>query len=73
MIQTEIDRAVARVTGEDPRTISRRGFSIADPAQPDYDPEPGEVELEAMIAYSDGGEDLVRASPDQAQPKASSA
>ena len=71
MIQTEIDRAVARVTGENVGTIIRRGFSIADPAQPDYDPEPGEVELEAMIADSDGGEDLVRASPDQAQLKVS--
>jgi hypothetical protein len=73
MTQTEIDRAVARVTGENVGTIIRRGFSIADPAQPDYDPEPSEVDVEAMIVDSDGGQDRCRVLPHPAQPKASSA
>jgi hypothetical protein len=60
MIQTEIDRAVARATGENVGTIARRGFSIADPAQADYDPEPGEADVEAMIVDSCGGQDRRR-------------
>lgn len=40
MTQTELNRRVARATGEDLRTIAHHGFSIADPAMVDYDPEP---------------------------------
>jgi hypothetical protein len=40
MTQTRINRAVARATGESLQTIERRGFSIADPARANYDPEP---------------------------------
>lgn len=40
MTQTEINRAVARVTGESLRTVCGRGFSLADPDFVDYDPEP---------------------------------
>jgi hypothetical protein len=44
MTQTEINRAVALVTGESLCTVSGRGFSIADPDFVDYDPEPSEIE-----------------------------
>jgi hypothetical protein len=37
---TELDHAVALATGEDLPAIRRRGFSLADPAEVDYDPEP---------------------------------
>ncbi len=44
MNQREINRAVARATGEDLSEISRRGFSIADPAVIGFDPEPTEFD-----------------------------
>jgi hypothetical protein len=40
MTQTELDRHVAGATGESLREIRRRGFSIADPVETDFDPEP---------------------------------
>ena len=40
MTQRELDRAVARATGEDVCEIRRRGFGIADPLETDFDPEP---------------------------------
>jgi hypothetical protein len=40
MTQAKLNRAVARATGESLGTIRRRGFSIADPACTDFDPEP---------------------------------
>ena len=40
MNQTQLNRAVARATGETLDTISHLGFSIADPKVVDYDPEP---------------------------------
>ncbi len=40
MNQSQLDRAVAQATGESPHTISRMGFSIADPEPVRYDPEP---------------------------------
>ncbi len=43
MNQRELNRAVARATGEGLSEISRRGFSIADPAVVGFDPEPGEL------------------------------
>ncbi len=43
MNQRELNRAVARATGEDLAEISRRGFSIADPAVIGFDPEPSEL------------------------------
>ena len=42
MTQTEIDRHVAGATGETLREIRRRGFSLADPVAPDFDPEPSD-------------------------------
>ena len=40
MTQAELNRLVARATGEDLGTIARHGFSVADPATASYDPEP---------------------------------
>lgn len=40
MKQSQLDRAVARATGESPETINQMGFSIADPDSVHYDPEP---------------------------------
>ena len=40
MNQSQLNRAVARATGETLDTISRLGFSIADPDSVHYDPEP---------------------------------
>jgi hypothetical protein len=44
MTQTELNRAVARATGESPCTIAQLGFSVADPDVVDYDPEPYDLE-----------------------------
>jgi hypothetical protein len=40
MTALQIARAVARATGESVREIRRRGFSLADPVEVDFDPEP---------------------------------
>lgn len=40
MTQQELESAVARATGESMQTIRRRGFSIVDPRETDFDPEP---------------------------------
>jgi hypothetical protein len=40
MNQPQLDRAVARATGESLETINRMGFSIADPHSVHHDPEP---------------------------------
>ena len=40
MTQAEVNRAVARATGETVRTIARLGFGIADPLFVQHDPEP---------------------------------
>jgi hypothetical protein len=40
MTQSQLNSAVSRATGEDRDTISRLGFSLADPDLVQYDPEP---------------------------------
>ena len=40
MTQQDLDNAVASATGEDLHAISNRGFSLADPLEVDFDPEP---------------------------------
>ncbi len=40
MTQHELDQLVATATGEPLQTIRHLGFSIADPEQPNFDPEP---------------------------------
>ena len=49
MTQAEINRAVALATGESICTVSQRGFTIADPALVDFDPEPCDADIEDMI------------------------
>jgi hypothetical protein len=43
MTQAELNRAVAAATGESSRTVSRLGFTIADPDVVDFDPEPDDT------------------------------
>ena len=40
MTQQQLDRLVAAATGEDLRAIRRRGFSLANPLEVQFDPEP---------------------------------
>ena len=40
MVQSQLDRLVADATGEDVYEIQRRGFSLADPTETNFDPEP---------------------------------
>ena len=40
MTQAKLNRAVARATGESLGTIRRYGFTVADPSQVEFDPEP---------------------------------
>ena len=40
MTQAQLERSVAAVTGEARRTIRNRGFSLADPLEVTFDPEP---------------------------------
>ena len=40
MTQQQLDQEVAEATGESLRTIRRRGFSIVNMAEADFDPEP---------------------------------
>ena len=40
MSPTRLDEAVARATGESLHEVRRRGFSIANPLDVDFDPEP---------------------------------
>jgi hypothetical protein len=42
MTQQELERQVARATGESLCEIRHRGFSIADPLAVCFDPEPGD-------------------------------
>ena len=44
MTQAELDRAVAKATGENLRVISRLGFTLADPVSVEHDPEPSDIE-----------------------------
>lgn len=39
-LRTDLDQEVALATGEDLRTIRRRGFSLVDPHRVNFDPEP---------------------------------
>ncbi len=62
MTQREIDSAVAQRTGEEVREITRRGFTIIDPFEIYFDPEPDDLprqimdwdqyELERNVAWS---------------------
>ena len=43
MTQQELDRQVARATGEPLCSVRQRGFGIADPPVVDFDPEPDDT------------------------------
>ena len=43
MTHQDLTCAVAEATGESIRTISRRGFSLADPIDVCFDPEPNDL------------------------------
>jgi hypothetical protein len=43
MTQRQLNRFVASATGEEVREIRRRGFSIVDPDNIDFDPEPNDL------------------------------
>ena len=43
MTQRQLNRAVAKATGEPVGTINHMGFSVADPEQVRFDPEPSDV------------------------------
>ena len=45
MTQHELNRAVARATGENLRVIRKLGFTLADAVFVEHDPEPCEVEV----------------------------
>jgi hypothetical protein len=40
MTQAQLDRSVSAATGESLTEIQHRGFSLADPVNVEYDPEP---------------------------------
>ncbi len=43
MTQNQLDREVASALGEDLHEIRHRGFSLADPLDVDFDPEPNDL------------------------------
>ena len=57
MTQSEVDRQVARVTGESMRTVRRHGFSILPVPLGQYDEEP-EVATIRMVDWDE--QDLIR-------------
>ena len=62
MTQNELNREVARVTGETVSEISRRGFGPADLENTTFDPEPLETEIEKYLDWDEvnaGRETLV--------------
>jgi hypothetical protein len=46
MSGTDLDREVAQATGEDLRTIRRRGFQLANPLVVCFDPEPDDLDIQ---------------------------
>ena len=52
MTQMQLEQLVAEATGEDVRAIRQRGFSMADPLEVDFDPEPDNLPPQ-MIDWDD--------------------
>ncbi len=46
MSQRELNELVAQATGESRRTIDRQGFSLADPFETNFDPQPSDYEFD---------------------------
>ena len=48
MSQSELNEAIARSTGEDIQQVRRLGFSVADPLEVNFDPEPCDLEPQVI-------------------------
>ena len=48
MTQNQLDRLVARVTGENLGEIQRLGFTMADPIDVEFDPEPNDLSSQTV-------------------------
>ena len=48
MTQAELNRAVAQATGETVTTIRELGFGLADPDEVSHDPQPCDLDVEAI-------------------------
>ena len=53
MTQAQLNREVARVTGETVSEICRRGFGPADPEIVAFDPEPFDAEIEKYLDWDE--------------------
>lgn len=51
MTQRELNRAVARATGETVSSICSMGFSLADPDEVRFDPEPSEDPEDRIVDW----------------------
>lgn len=51
MTQNDLNRAVARATGETVSEICRRGFGPADPTTVVFDPEPLNAEIDRYLDW----------------------
>ncbi len=63
MTQAELNRAVAQATGETVTTIRQLGFGIADPDDVFHDPQPCDLDIEAIDWDAYGAERYVPAFP----------
>jgi hypothetical protein len=66
MTQQQLDRAVAHSLGEDVREISRRGFSVLDPSETYFDPEPDDLPPRTLDwdEYQFGGQSSITGTVD---------
>lgn len=48
MTRRELERELSAVTGESLRTIRRRGFSVVDLGDSDFDPEPNDLPAQVL-------------------------
>jgi len=48
MTQRDLEMAISAATGEERSEIRRRGFSVVDPADVDFDPEPDNLPAQVI-------------------------
>ena len=53
MTQQELNVAIAKATGEELSEIQRHGFSLVDPSNTDFDPEPNDLPPQVIDWESD--------------------